>query len=106
MEKPRVMYVIRPVFFAFDKFDLGAEAKSTLDDLVKILEVYPELEIQAIGYTDHLGSDNYNLMLSKKRSASVLRYISQRGVNAKRIQTLGKGEANPVAINIHAGWNR
>ena len=99
VEKPAIMYVIRPVFFAFDKYDLSSEAKTTLEDLVKILEIYPELEIQAIGHTDHKGSDNYNLMLSRKRSAAVLRFISQRGINAKRIQSIGKGENQPVARN-------
>ncbi len=102
-EKPVTMYIIRPVFFEFDKFDLSAEAKTTLDDLVLILEVFPMLEVEAVGHTDHLGSDNYNLMLSKKRSASVVKYISGKGINGKRIMSLGKGESDPVALNTLPG---
>ncbi len=98
-EAPTVMYVIRPVFFGFDKYDLTAEAKSTLNDLVEILEVFPLLEVQAIGHTDHKGSESYNMMLSKKRSASVVEYITQQGINGKRIRSVGKGESQPVARN-------
>jgi outer membrane protein OmpA-like peptidoglycan-associated protein len=98
-EEPIVQYIIRPVFFGFDRSDLTQEAKSTLNDLVEILEIYPALEIQAVGHTDHKGPDSYNMMLSKKRSASVVEYIRQKGIDGKRIQSVARGENQPVAIN-------
>jgi outer membrane protein OmpA-like peptidoglycan-associated protein/tetratricopeptide (TPR) repeat protein len=98
--KPQtVMYVIRPVFFGFDRFDLTNEAKTTLNDLVEILKTYPMLEVNAIGHTDNKGSEAYNMMLSKKRSANVVQYITRKGIDGKRIQSLGKGESQPVARN-------
>jgi outer membrane protein OmpA-like peptidoglycan-associated protein len=99
VEKPTVMYFIRPVFFGFDKYDLTSDARSTLDDLAEILEVFPLLEVQAAGHTDHKGSDSYNMMLSKKRSASVVKYITQKGIDGKRVKSIGKGESYPVARN-------
>jgi len=99
VETPTVIYVIRPVFFEFDRYNLTPESKSTLDDLAEILNLFPMLEVQAIGHTDHKGSENYNMMLSKKRSASVVNYISQKGIDGKRIKSLGKGENYPVARN-------
>jgi outer membrane protein OmpA-like peptidoglycan-associated protein len=100
-DEPSVMYVIRPVFFGFDRYDLTAESKATLNDLVDILELFPMLELQAVGHTDHKGPGNYNLMLSKKRSASVVEYITRKGIDGKRIKSVGKGEDFPVAINTH-----
>ncbi|MFC2081180.1 OmpA family protein, partial [Bacteroidota bacterium] len=102
-EPSPAMYTIRPVFFGFDRYDLTASSKSTLDDLAEILEVFPILELEAIGHTDHKGSDNYNLMLSKKRSASVVKYLSQKGIDGKRIKSVGKGEKEPVALNALPG---
>lgn len=98
-EVAEIMYVIRPVFFGFDRYDLTAESKNTLNDVVDILNALPVLEIEAVGHTDHKGSDNYNLMLSKKRSASVVEYITRRGIDGRRIKSVGKGESFPVARN-------
>jgi outer membrane protein OmpA-like peptidoglycan-associated protein len=57
------------------------------------------LEVNAIGHTDNKGSEAYNMMLSKKRSANVVQYITRKGIDGKRIQSLGKGESQPVARN-------
>ncbi|HEC41986.1 MAG TPA: hypothetical protein ENI20_04080 [Bacteroides sp.] len=99
VEEPTIMYVIRPVFFDFNKYELTSDTKSTLDDLAEILQVFPLLEVQAVGHTDHKGSDSYNMMLSKKRSASVVSYITRKGIDGKRIKSIGKGEGYPVAKN-------
>lgn len=100
-DEPSVMYVIRPVFFGFDRYDLTSEAKETLNDLVEILEAFPMLELQAVGHTDSKGSANYNLMLSRKRSASVVEYITRKGIDGRRVKSVGKGEEFPVAINAN-----
>jgi outer membrane protein OmpA-like peptidoglycan-associated protein len=99
---PVVMHVIRPVFFGFDRHDLTAAAKSTLDDLAGILNALPVLEVQAIGHTDSKGPESYNMMLSKKRSASVVKYIIGKGIDAGRVKSLGVGESQPVARNTSA----
>jgi outer membrane protein OmpA-like peptidoglycan-associated protein len=98
-ESPAVSYIIQPVFFAFDKYDLNTEAKARLNRLAEIMELFPAMEIQAVGHTDYIGSENYNLMLSKKRSASVASYITGKGINGRRIKSVGKGEGHPVARN-------
>jgi outer membrane protein OmpA-like peptidoglycan-associated protein len=98
-EIPTIIYIIRPVFFGFDRFDLSSDAKEILKDLVEILEAYPDLEIRATGHTDHIGTDSYNMMLSKKRSASVVEYLTRQGINGRRLKSLGVGESQPVARN-------
>ena len=51
------------------------------------------------GHTDDRGRDAYNLNLSDQRAASVLSYLTQRGISSSRLQSKGFGEARPVASN-------
>lgn len=61
---------------------------------------YPDGRISVEGYTDSRGSERYNLALSDRRAAAVKKYLVDKGgVNAGRITSVGKGEANPVADN-------
>ena len=92
-------YIIQPVFFGFDRYNLTPEAKSTLDKLVIVMQVLPVMEIEALGHTDSKGPDSYNMMLSKKRSASVVQYLREQGVDGKRIKSTGMGESIPTARN-------
>jgi len=54
------------------------------------------------GHTDDVGEDDANMTLSQNRSASVKRYLTQRGVDENRITTDGFGETRPVADNTSA----
>ena len=98
-DQPTKIYIIKPVFFDFDKYSLRPEAWASLDELAIIMEVLPVLNIEATGHTDSKGSESYNMMLSKKRSASVVNYLVSKGIDGKRIQSANKGESSPVAIN-------
>jgi OOP family OmpA-OmpF porin len=49
------------------------------------------------GYTDRLGTEEYNLALSKRRAESVKMYLMRKGIDGKRLNIVGKGEANPIA---------
>ncbi|MGH9363017.1 MAG: OmpA family protein, partial [Thermoanaerobaculia bacterium] len=51
------------------------------------------------GHTDSVGSDAYNEQLSERRASSVERYLTQRGVDGRRIAAEGYGEGYPVASN-------
>src|SRR5512133_785446 len=59
------------VLFGFNKSDLSADAQTNLDKLVKVLNAYPETNIEVQGHTDSKGSDSYNMTLSEKRATSV-----------------------------------
>jgi OOP family OmpA-OmpF porin len=85
--------------FDFDKSTLKPEGRAALDDLVtKIRGVDLQLVV-AEGHTDSIGSDAYNQKLSERRAASVKTYLVSKGIPADRIQTVGKGEKEPVAEN-------
>lgn len=78
------------VYFDVDEFKLTPDAKKTLDELLPSIE---NKNLQITGYSDSLGSENYNLELSNKRAQSVADYLVSKGVNGKNLKPLlAKGE--------------
>ena len=89
-------------FFDFNKTALKPEGKAKLDDLAdKVKGLNLEVVI-AVGHTDSVGSDAYNEKLSVKRSEAVKAYLADKGIDASKIYTEGKGEKQPVADNKSA----
>lgn len=91
--------VLRGVHFDFDKSSLRAEGKPILDEAAKILNENPDVRVEVQGYTDGVGSAEYNLGLSDRRAATVKDYLVSQGVAAGRLTTRGYGKADPVASN-------
>lgn len=85
--------------FDFDKSVLKAEGRHNLDKLLQsIKDVQVELVI-AVGHTDSIGTEAYNLRLSLARAESVKAYLVSKGIDAQRIRIEGKGESEPIADN-------
>ncbi len=86
------------VLFNFNKSTLKAEGKHELDNLYnQLAKLDPEQgKALVIGYTDRIGSQNYNLPLSQKRAQSVVDYLVAKGIPANSIQAEGRGKENPV----------
>jgi len=83
--------------FEFDQFQLR-EPQPKLDEIAHALSENPGISSVTItGYTDRLGSEDYNLALSKRRAESVKMYLMRKGIDGKRLNIVGKGEANPIA---------
>jgi len=85
--------------FDFDKSVIKPEAKAKLDDLVSKLAGVNLEVIVAVGHTDSIGTDAYNMGLSARRANAVKQYLVSKGIEANRIYTEGKGESQPVADN-------
>lgn len=110
-DKPALRVTIQAeTLFAFDKAVLRPEGKKTLDDeVVAKMKEHPEVEVILVtGYTDRIGSDKYNQKLSERRANSVKSYIVDQGIDGNRVETVGKGEADPVVAcdDIKGAQNR
>lgn len=82
--------------FSFDSAELRTPMPK-LDEVADALAKSTDTSNIVInGYTDRLGSDAYNQVLSQKRADAVKGYMVNRGVAAGRMTATGKGESNPV----------
>ncbi len=87
------------ILFGFDQSNLSTEAKSNLDKLVKILETYPDTNIEVQGHTDSKGSLSYNKNLSQQRAEIVTNYLNTKGIANARLTAKGFGESLPKYEN-------
>ena len=94
------------VLFAFNKYTLKPEARERLARISGIVLAYPDLHLQVEGYTDSIGSDQYNQELSEKRAATVRDYLVSSGVSINNVVAQGLGKADPVADNSTAAGRK
>jgi len=87
------------VFFDFNSATLKSESFPDLNRAVTVLKNNPQMNVTVAGYTDSVGSDEYNKVLSDSRAKSVKIYLAEHGVSASRINAIGYGEENPIATN-------
>ncbi|MEO8404171.1 MAG: OmpA family protein [Chitinophagaceae bacterium] len=87
------------ILFGFDSDDLGSDAKGNLNQLVTILNKYPETNIEIQGHTDNTGTDSYNQGLSERRAGAVAAYLKANDIKTSRITTKGYGESAPKYTN-------
>ncbi|MES2883638.1 MAG: OmpA family protein [Pseudomonadota bacterium] len=91
--------VLRDINFEFNKATLTPAAKASLDKVTEGLRGQPTMSLLIEGHTDAVGSDAYNLKLSKQRAAAARAYLLEGGVEGSRIESIGMGEAQPIASN-------
>lgn len=87
------------VLFAFNKYELKPDAQVKLAKVSGILLAYPDLRVQVEGYTDNIGSADYNQKLSEQRADSVRGFLVAQNVQPKNVSAQGFGEQHPVANN-------
>ncbi|MFP1874400.1 porin OmpA [Lonsdalea quercina] len=86
------------VLFTFNKAELRPEGQSSLDQLYTQLSTMDPKDgsVVVLGFTDRLGSEQYNEGLSTRRAQSVVDYLVAKGIPADKISARGLGESNPV----------
>ena len=87
------------VLFDFDSSHLRLEADEALAPLLAQLQADPSMNIEIEGHTDSVGSDAYNLRLSRRRARAVVDWLVAHGIARERITAVGRGEAEPVEQN-------
>lgn len=88
------------IFFDFAKADILPTSFADLNRLIKILNDYPQLQIEVSGHTDNIGADAANLLLSQSRSQSVVNYLLNNSIEKTRLIAKGYGEIKPVETNL------
>jgi outer membrane protein OmpA-like peptidoglycan-associated protein len=93
--------------FDFDRAVLKEKGKQSLDGLMAKLDNVKYDVIVAVGYTDRIGSEDYNKKLSVKRAEAVKSYlVSAHSIDPSNVFVDGKGEANPVTGTTCKGTGR
>lgn len=87
------------VHFETGKSTIRPESYAVLDELVAAMNRLRDSRIELAGHTDSDGSTDANLQLSKDRAAAVRTYLTSKGIQGGRIETVGYGESKPVASN-------
>ena len=87
------------VYFATDKYNISSNSKLALDKLQKIFNEYAETNILVEGHTDNVGTDAYNMRLSKRRATAVGNYLTAAGVSSSRFTATWYGESQPKVEN-------
>ena len=85
------------VFFDFDQDQPRPKAAPVLDSLAARLQRQPYTQVAVLGHTDDVGSDAYNMDLSRRRADTVVHELEARGIAGDRLRALGVGKRQPVA---------
>ena len=91
--------VLPAVTFPLDSAQLTRTARTTLDEVVAVMETHPDLSVTVLGHADDTGPSDYNFTLSVQRAAAVMAYLRDAGIADHRVNTRGAGEGRPVASN-------
>ena len=87
------------ITFGTDQDQVIPPFYATLDSVAIVLNKFGKTYIDVNGHTDSTGSLQHNQALSERRAASVANYLASRGVDQRRVSTMGFGPSQPVASN-------
>jgi outer membrane protein OmpA-like peptidoglycan-associated protein len=90
--EPGKTYVLRNIYYDFDKANIRPDAARELNKLLAILKENPSIWIELGSHTDSRGADQYNQWLSQRRANSAVQYLIDGGVEKERIKARGYGE--------------
>ena len=87
------------LLFDFDKATLKPDAERLLAAGVQRMQNDPSLRADIVGHTDNVGTEEYNMGLSKRRAEAVRNHMIAKGIAANRLSVSWKGESQPIAPN-------
>jgi outer membrane protein OmpA-like peptidoglycan-associated protein/Tol biopolymer transport system component len=106
LKKPGVSNVnaiiVKNIHFAFNSYELVSEYYPVLDEIATYLKANPKVTVIITGYTDSVGTYDYNQKLSEKRAIQVLEYLKKKNISTQRMKTIGAGSTKFIATNTKA----
>jgi OOP family OmpA-OmpF porin len=88
------------LFFETSKFDLKPEDSLELNRVYKLMIQNSRLTVEISGHTDNVGNDQSNLTLSNNRAMAVTDYLVSKGIEPKRLKSVGYGKTKPLSTNL------
>jgi peptidoglycan-associated lipoprotein len=85
------------IYFEFDQSELGAQARTALDENAAWAKEDPKRELLIEGHTDETGTNEYNLALGDRRARASKDYLIALGVEERRIKIITYGEEKPAS---------
>lgn len=95
----RKQFVLEDLLFATNSAILEESSFLILDKLIEYIEYESENRFEIAGYTDNIGSEKDNQLLSENRAIAVVNYLIAHGISSERLVAKGYGELNPIADN-------
>ncbi len=98
----RIKYCVSlDIEFDIDKADIRTQYRDEVAKVGDFMKKYPTTTAVIEGYTDEVGSDEYNMQLSQKRAESVVKYLVENfGIDQSRLSAKGYGKSKPIADNV------
>jgi outer membrane protein OmpA-like peptidoglycan-associated protein len=93
------MFTLKDVLFQTASAALRPGVEAQLRPLADYLHAHPRVQVRIDGFTDSVGSDASNLVLSRDRAKAVAQALAAMDISPARFQSDGHGKANPVAAN-------
>ncbi|MEO1051689.1 MAG: OmpA family protein [Bacteroidota bacterium] len=90
---------LRNVYFDFDKVTLKPESNEELNKLERFISQNPGIVVEIGGHTDKIGSKSYNKRLSERRAQAVVSFLTDKGIDPRRVKAVGYGAERPLASN-------
>ena len=98
---------LEDVFFDYDRYSIKPGARETLKKNAEILKNDPSLMIRVEGHCDERGSNEYNIALGERRAKAVKKYLTNLGVDSRRIDWVSYGEEKPFCRAHNEGcWSK
>ena len=94
-----VSSILRNMYFDFGKATFTKESYNELNKLETMMKQNTGMQVEISGHTDSVGPKVYNQQLSQSRANAVKNFLTSKGVDARRIKTMGYGETKPIASN-------
>jgi OmpA-OmpF porin, OOP family len=92
--------VLDGLYFDTDRDTIRGDSQPLLEEIARLLKDNPQLRVHVVGHTDSVGAVEYNLDLSRRRAASVVRELTgKHGIGTERLGSFGAGPYAPVAAN-------
>ncbi len=94
------LMILEKVMFRTGRATIRKQSYKLLDNVATVLKSHPKItKLEVVGHTDSQGKARSNLLLSQKRAAAVVKYLVNKGIAAKRLVAIGKGQTDPLADN-------